>query len=67
MEKVKIGLDAGKIWQLVSDKNNIKITDLKKQTKMDIKDIYLALGWLARENKVAFFELDHELAICLIL
>jgi hypothetical protein len=33
---------------------------------MDIKDIYLALGWLARESKVHFFEIEKELAVCLI-
>ena len=56
MEKVKIGNDAGSIWQVLNEKGNITIVDLKKTTKMDIKDIYLALGWLARENKIHFFE-----------
>jgi len=66
MEKVKIGNDAGKIWQILNEKGNIKITDLKKTTKMEIKDIYLALGWLARENKIHFFEMEKELAVCII-
>jgi hypothetical protein len=66
MEKEKIGTDAGNIWQILNEKGNVKIVDLKKTTKMDIKDIYLALGWLARENKIQFFEMEKELAVCII-
>ena len=66
METIRIGSDAGIIWQVINDNKDIKITDLKKLTKMEIKNIYLALGWLARENKVFFFERENELAICLI-
>ena len=54
MKKEKIGTDAGKIWQILNEIGNVKIVDLKKTSKMDIKDIYLALGWLARENKIQF-------------
>lgn len=66
MEKRKIGTDAGTIWQVLNEKGNVKITDLKKTTKKDIKDIYLALGWLARENKIQFIEMEKELAVCII-
>lgn len=54
METIRIDLDAGIIWQVINENKDIKITDLKKLTKMEIKNIYLALGWLARENKVFF-------------
>lgn len=66
MEKEKIGTDAGKIWQFLNEKGNVKIIDLKKATKMDIKVIYLALGWLAREDKILFFEIEKELAVCIV-
>ncbi len=66
MEKDKIGIDAGKIWQILNKNGNLKIVDLKKTTKMNIKDIYLALGWLARENKIHFLEIERELAVCII-
>lgn len=66
METLQIGSDAGIIWQVINDNKDIKITDLKKLTKMEIKNIYLALGWLAKENKVIFSERENELAICLI-
>ena len=63
MKKIKIGFDAGKIWQIIEESKLIKISDLKSITKMDIKDLYLAIGWLARENKVQFSEEERELAI----
>lgn len=66
METIRIDSDAGIIWQVINVNKDIKITDLKKLTKMEIKNIYLALGWLARENKVFFQERENELAICLI-
>jgi hypothetical protein len=66
MKKEKIGTDAGIIWQFLYQNGNVKIIDIKKTLKMDIKDIYLALGWLARESKVHFFEIEKELAVCLI-
>lgn len=65
MKKIKIGYDAGKVWQVLNIEESIKISDLKKATKMDIKDIYLALGWLARESKINFFELENEFTVCL--
>jgi hypothetical protein len=66
MEKDKIGSNAGIIWQILDANGNVKISDLKKATKLDIKDVYLSLGWLARENKVIFFEMDNELAVCIV-
>lgn len=66
MEKNKIGIDAGRIWQYLNMNGDAKISELKKIMKLDIKDIYLALGWLARENKIHFFFLDQELAVCLV-
>lgn len=67
MEKIKIGHDANKVLQTINLKKQLKISDLKKLTSIDIKDLYLALGWLAKENKVYFSEKDRELEVCLSL
>jgi hypothetical protein len=63
MEKEKIGANADTIWQILNKERNVKISDLKKITKMEIKDIYLALGWLAKETKIHFFEKEKEFAV----
>jgi hypothetical protein len=62
----KIGIHAGNVWHEIDKKGEIKISDLKKATKLDVKDLYLALGWLARENKIHFFEIEDEPAVSLI-
>ncbi len=50
MIKVKIGIDAGNIWQILNKKGSVKIIDLKKITKLDIKDIYILLWVGLQEN-----------------
>lgn len=36
---------------------------LKKATKLNDKDVYAALGWLAREDKIYFVETESELIV----
>jgi len=44
-------------------RQNVK--DVKKATNLTNKDLYAAIGWLAREGKVAMEEVDKELYISL--
>jgi len=53
----KIGINAGRIWDLLTSQENINISNIAKITKIPIKDAYSALGWLARENKIDIY---HE-------
>jgi len=49
----KIGADAGKIWTVLSkQQTEVDISSLVRLTKIDVKDVYVAIGWLARENKI---------------
>jgi hypothetical protein len=49
----KIGFDAGKIWTVLSkQQTDVDISSLARLTKIDVKDVYAAIGWLARENKI---------------
>lgn len=50
----KIGFAAGKIFDVLSVNDALSITKLKKETKEEEKVLFMALGWLARENKVCF-------------
>lgn len=56
MNKNEIGLNAGKIWKLLSNYAQWDYETLKK--KSGLKDIELsaALGWLAREDKIVMYE-----------
>ncbi len=48
----KIGVDAGKIWKELETRGTIDVCDVSTLHQMDERDVYAALGWLARENKV---------------
>jgi Winged helix-turn-helix domain (DUF2582) len=56
----KIGNNAGLIWTTL-DGGELNVKAVKKTTKLAEKDLNLALGWLAREGKIRFIEVDGEL------
>ena len=63
--KETIGTNAGIIWDYLDQNGKASLTKIRKECKLTIKDAYAALGWLAREGKVAFNELkdDYEVAL----
>ena len=54
MLKNDIGINAGVIWQLLSNEGALSIRQIGELTSYNDKIIYLALGWLSRENKILF-------------
>ncbi|MFC2308093.1 MAG: winged helix-turn-helix domain-containing protein [Bacteroidota bacterium] len=60
--KDKIGTNAGLVWNALLV-GNLDIKALKKATKLNDKDVYAALGWLAREDKIYFVETENELIV----
>ena len=64
MITTKIGENAGLIWNALQG-GALTLKALKKATKLKNDDLNLALGWLAREGKVAF-EAAEELTISLL-
>ncbi len=61
----KIGINAGKVWTVLDEMGRQNVKDVKKATNLTNKDLYAAIGWLAREGKVAMEEVDKELYISL--
>ena len=60
----KIGENAGLVWgALLNGAQGLKA--LKKATKLKNEELYLALGWLAREGKLTFKETEADLIIAL--
>lgn len=49
-----IGINAGKIWEYLQNNGESKVVRVKRELKLSTDELYLALGWLARENNVAF-------------
>jgi hypothetical protein len=63
--KEKIGNDAGTVWKVLEEQGTKSVKELKKLTKLVDKEIYAAIGWLAREEKLAFNKVDEDLFVSL--
>lgn len=47
-----IGTWAGEVWNALNENGNLNLKQLKKATKLKDKEVFAAVGWLAREGKV---------------
>jgi len=53
--KDRIGSVAGDIWRTLEEKGPLAVDALPKRLKgTTSKEVYMALGWLAREDQVQF-------------
>ena len=53
----EIGTDAGIIWTLLAKhQGRLTIREIADQTDFNEGFLLMAIGWLARENKVSFHE-----------
>jgi hypothetical protein len=52
--KELIGQTAGQIWETLSQKNEMAVTQIPKAVSQKEPVVYQALGWLAREDKVHY-------------
>ena len=48
----KIGNDAGKIFKILETRGKVDINNITDIAQINEKDVYSAIGWLARENKI---------------
>jgi hypothetical protein len=48
----KIGELAGRIWRTLDEEGELRIATLKKQVAAPDALVSMALGWLAREDKI---------------
>ena len=59
MEKTRIGLNAGKVWRILNEKGELSMFDLCRELGLTFEDVALAIGWLAREDKIDF-DIDEQ-------
>ena len=59
MDKHVIGENAGIVWRLLNNGERWEYEQLKNASGLSDRDLNLAIGWLARENKI-FFERSKE-------
>ncbi|NDW17533.1 hypothetical protein D0T53_01215 [Dysgonomonas sp. 216] len=61
--KEKIGFNAGAVWSYLDENGAESLKVVKKACKLTDKDLYAALGWLAREDKVDFEETKEDIIV----
>ncbi|MCK9618716.1 MAG: winged helix-turn-helix domain-containing protein [Lentimicrobiaceae bacterium] len=66
MNTCEIGRKAGRIWEYLYTNGECSATELKKKLKINTKELYLALGWISRNDKIAIYEKDGEQYIFLL-
>lgn len=52
MNTETIGTYAGTVWVALNTADALGVKQLKKATKLKDKELFAAIGWLARENKI---------------
>ncbi len=63
-----IGTWAGLLWNALNEADVLGTKQIKKITKLKDKELFAAIGWLARENKITISatEDEKELLIALV-
>ena len=62
-----IGTNAGLNWNVLYKLGKMDVKALKKATKLRTdKELYAAIGWLAKEGKLHFDEVGDDLLVELI-
>lgn len=64
----QIGNNAGLVWNALNEADVLGIKQLKKITKLKDKEVFAAIGWLAREGKINTQESEDgkELLVSLV-
>ena len=62
MEKKRIGSNAGKVWRILNEKGEQSMFTLCHELGLTFEDVAIAIGWLARENKIEIKSASSQLA-----
>ncbi len=66
MLTTKAGEVAGAIWVALNEQGTLTGKELKKAAKLKSeKDLYMGLGWLLREDKIATAEVEKDITVTL--
>ena len=63
MEIQRIGENAGKVWHMLNEKKELPILELSRYIGVSYEETVLAVGWLARENKICLHRRNGELFV----
>lgn len=60
MNAETIGAYAGLVWNALNEADALGIKQIKKITKLKDKEVFAALGWLAREDKLIILPSEED-------
>lgn len=63
MEKIKIGENAGKVWNALAEVKEISLHELSRKIGLSCEEVALAVGWLARENNIYIQNREGQLML----
>lgn len=66
MIKSQIGSNAKRIWNFLDENQISSVFEIEKQLSMQRQDILMALGWLAREDRICFIGDKNDYKIMII-
>ncbi|MGC9354668.1 MAG: winged helix-turn-helix domain-containing protein [Mariniphaga sp.] len=55
MIKQQLEKNADKIWKFLDESQVSSVFEIMKALSIEKQDVLMALGWLARENKIYFY------------
>ena len=59
-----IGFDAGNVYRYLEEQGKkTKATDIKSELGISTSAVYLALGWLAREDQVSIYKKGNSVRV----
>jgi hypothetical protein len=64
--KGKIIETAGRTWQILGEKQEVKLSELAKIVKEKGEVVFQALGWLAREDKIHYTSRNKQNFVSLV-
>lgn len=65
MTNKNVAKTAGSIWHKLGEKGRVDLIQLPKLIKQKAQLAYMALGWLARENKVKYLTRNSRIYVLL--
>lgn len=60
MTKFEVGTNAGDIYGLLAQRGKLNLRKLGELTHKRESSMFLSLGWLLRENKIAVYQENGE-------
>jgi hypothetical protein len=58
--KDQIGRNAGKVWQVLETWGEVEVSSISKLARITEKDVFFAIGWLAKEGKIEGEVVDYK-------